>query len=214
VSTPVGVVPSISRPNLTQSVLWFSSWVPSSRGAFAGVCIGLFLLALLERYVAALRRACDVGWAKGWVVGLSLMRGISSDKTDGSRFPHPLRPAHTHINRRRPLHPPLPPSPHRPIAQNALLIRRSNWPPTRPAKKTLRGTRSSPSSSVVRRARENRMVLEMMAPWAPAKTITKQVQTISPRLSDWGWILGGKGGGVDLSGGVSICPGVYCKLYR
>ncbi|KAJ7710432.1 Ctr copper transporter family-domain-containing protein [Mycena rosella] len=43
--------------------LWFAGWVPQSKGALAGACIGLFLLAIVERWVAAVRRMCEAQWA-------------------------------------------------------------------------------------------------------------------------------------------------------
>nr|XP_018259286.1 uncharacterized protein I303_08214 [Kwoniella dejecticola CBS 10117]OBR81444.1 hypothetical protein I303_08214 [Kwoniella dejecticola CBS 10117] len=46
-------------------MLWFASWMPTSAGATVGVCIGLFLLAVFERYLVAFRRACDASWRKG-----------------------------------------------------------------------------------------------------------------------------------------------------
>ncbi|WWC91095.1 uncharacterized protein L201_006036 [Kwoniella dendrophila CBS 6074] len=46
-------------------MLWFASWIPSSAGATVGVCIGLFLFAIFERYLVAFRRACDASWRKG-----------------------------------------------------------------------------------------------------------------------------------------------------
>ncbi|KIR28496.1 hypothetical protein I307_05928 [Cryptococcus deuterogattii 99/473] len=46
-------------------MLWFASWMPSSAGATVGVCIGLFILAIFERYLIAFRRACDAAWRKG-----------------------------------------------------------------------------------------------------------------------------------------------------
>ncbi|WVW79475.1 hypothetical protein I302_101444 [Kwoniella bestiolae CBS 10118] len=46
-------------------MLWFASWMPSSAGATVGVCIGLFLFAVFERYLVAFRRACDAAWRKG-----------------------------------------------------------------------------------------------------------------------------------------------------
>ncbi|KAL0247906.1 hypothetical protein I308_103984 [Cryptococcus tetragattii IND107] len=48
-------------------MLWFASWMPSSAGATVGVCIGLFILAIFERYLIAFRRACDAAWRKGQV---------------------------------------------------------------------------------------------------------------------------------------------------
>ncbi|KAJ8519720.1 hypothetical protein ONZ45_g3346 [Pleurotus djamor] len=43
-------------------ILWFLGWVPKSTGAMVGTCIGLFLLALVERWIAAVRRVMEVHW--------------------------------------------------------------------------------------------------------------------------------------------------------
>ncbi|PPR01179.1 hypothetical protein CVT24_006055 [Panaeolus cyanescens] len=42
--------------------LFFEAWAPSSPGALAGATIGLFLLAVLERYLAAVRGSFDLHW--------------------------------------------------------------------------------------------------------------------------------------------------------
>ncbi len=42
--------------------LFFKDWNPSSAGAIAGACIGLVLLALLERWLAATRGALEAYW--------------------------------------------------------------------------------------------------------------------------------------------------------
>jgi copper transporter 1 len=42
--------------------LWLSLWAPSSRGEIAAACIGLFLMAILERLVAATRTMFDLHW--------------------------------------------------------------------------------------------------------------------------------------------------------
>jgi solute carrier family 31 (copper transporter), member 1 len=42
--------------------LWFLGWVPSSAGAMVGACIGLFLLALVERWITACRAVMEVHW--------------------------------------------------------------------------------------------------------------------------------------------------------
>ncbi|KAJ7118335.1 Ctr copper transporter family-domain-containing protein [Mycena epipterygia] len=42
--------------------LWFAGWVPQSAGAMAGACIGLFVLALVDRWVAALRAMMEAQW--------------------------------------------------------------------------------------------------------------------------------------------------------
>lgn len=42
--------------------LFFAGWVPETPGAIAGASIGLFLLALLERFVAACRPMMEIYW--------------------------------------------------------------------------------------------------------------------------------------------------------
>lgn len=44
--------------------LWFLGWVPQSAGAMVGACIGLFMLALVERWVAACRAVMEAHWSK------------------------------------------------------------------------------------------------------------------------------------------------------
>jgi len=44
--------------------LWFQYWVPSSAGALFGACIGLFLLAIFERWIAAGRAIAEQSWHK------------------------------------------------------------------------------------------------------------------------------------------------------
>ncbi|ORX39174.1 Ctr copper transporter family-domain-containing protein [Kockovaella imperatae] len=45
----------------------FKSWVPTSPGAIVGICIAVFILAIFDRYLAAMRRACDMYWRRGRV---------------------------------------------------------------------------------------------------------------------------------------------------
>ncbi|KAK7455772.1 hypothetical protein VKT23_010804 [Stygiomarasmius scandens] len=45
-------------------VLWFQGWVPASNGAMAGTCIGLFLLAIIDRWLAATRGCMEIFWAR------------------------------------------------------------------------------------------------------------------------------------------------------
>jgi len=42
--------------------LWLNVWAPSSKGQIAAACIGLFLMAVLERLVAAMRIMFDLHW--------------------------------------------------------------------------------------------------------------------------------------------------------
>ncbi|KAK7042004.1 CTR copper uptake transporter [Favolaschia claudopus] len=43
--------------------LWFSALTPSSSGAVAGACIALLLLAIFDRYLAAVRATLAARWA-------------------------------------------------------------------------------------------------------------------------------------------------------
>ncbi|KAJ3976101.1 CTR copper uptake transporter [Lentinula raphanica] len=45
-------------------ILWFQGWVPQGPGAMFGACVGLFLLALVDRWIAACRAMMEVHWAK------------------------------------------------------------------------------------------------------------------------------------------------------
>jgi solute carrier family 31 (copper transporter), member 1 len=44
--------------------LWFLGWVPKSAGAMIGTCIGLFLLALVDRWIAECRAMMEVHWSR------------------------------------------------------------------------------------------------------------------------------------------------------
>ncbi|TFK23121.1 hypothetical protein FA15DRAFT_490308 [Coprinopsis marcescibilis] len=64
--------------------LLFKEWVPSSPGAIAGACIGLFLLAVIERWTAAMRTMLEHHW-KHRALLLSSRFSPSSDKLSASR---------------------------------------------------------------------------------------------------------------------------------
>lgn len=42
--------------------LWFQGWVPQSAGAMVGACIGLFLLAVIARWISACRSLMEAHW--------------------------------------------------------------------------------------------------------------------------------------------------------
>ncbi|KAI0721430.1 CTR copper uptake transporter [Fomitopsis betulina] len=44
-------------------ILWFQGWVPASAGAMVGTCIGLFILAMVERWISAARAVMQGHWA-------------------------------------------------------------------------------------------------------------------------------------------------------
>jgi copper transporter 1 len=54
--------------------LWFLGWVPMSPGAMVGACIGLFLLALIERWIAACRAMMEVHWAKRYAAFICFVK--------------------------------------------------------------------------------------------------------------------------------------------
>ena len=46
----------------TGDVVWFQGWVPRATGPMIGACIGLFLLAVFDRWLAAYRGLIDSYW--------------------------------------------------------------------------------------------------------------------------------------------------------
>ncbi|KIL61659.1 hypothetical protein M378DRAFT_166611 [Amanita muscaria Koide BX008] len=44
--------------------LWFQYWVPTSPAAVLGACIGLFLLSIFERWIAACRAVAEKSWSQ------------------------------------------------------------------------------------------------------------------------------------------------------
>ncbi|KAJ7073225.1 CTR copper uptake transporter [Mycena belliarum] len=44
--------------------LWFAGWAPRSAGGLLGACLGLFALAVFERWVAARRAVLSAAWAR------------------------------------------------------------------------------------------------------------------------------------------------------
>ncbi|KAF6766266.1 Ctr copper transporter family-domain-containing protein [Ephemerocybe angulata] len=63
-------------------VLYFSAWTPSSPGAMVGACIGLFMLALFERWFAALRGVFEHHWKHRAL----LLSSRYSTRPEGSEF--------------------------------------------------------------------------------------------------------------------------------
>ena len=59
--------------------LYFKSLRPTSHGAIAGACIVLALLAIFDRWVAAMRGVAQVRWAQRYVV---VARGLRRTFTD------------------------------------------------------------------------------------------------------------------------------------
>jgi solute carrier family 31 (copper transporter), member 1 len=47
---------------MTGDYLYLKTWHPTSTGAVAGACIGLVVLALFDRWLAATRGVLDLRW--------------------------------------------------------------------------------------------------------------------------------------------------------
>ena len=47
--------------------LWFYGWAPGHPGAMAGACIGLFMLAMAERWLVAMRGVIEEHWSTRFV---------------------------------------------------------------------------------------------------------------------------------------------------
>ena len=47
--------------------LLFETWVPTSSGAIAGACIGLAVLAIIERWLNGVRGVLEMKWKKRYV---------------------------------------------------------------------------------------------------------------------------------------------------
>jgi len=69
----------------TGDPVWFDTWMPTSKGALAGACIGLFLLAVVERWIAAMRAVVEVWWKRKAqsIVALRFSRNKSMDGEKG-----------------------------------------------------------------------------------------------------------------------------------
>ncbi|KIM33897.1 hypothetical protein M408DRAFT_13618 [Serendipita vermifera MAFF 305830] len=51
--------------------LLFQDWVPTEPGPIFGACVGLFMLAIVDRWLAALRRFMEIWWAERARVAIS-----------------------------------------------------------------------------------------------------------------------------------------------
>ncbi|SGY61851.1 BQ5605_C007g04612 [Microbotryum silenes-dioicae] len=50
--------------SIGSSQLWFDGWIPTSSASTARACIGLALLAILSRFLAAVRTSCEANWTQ------------------------------------------------------------------------------------------------------------------------------------------------------
>ncbi|GAA5959829.1 hypothetical protein JCM3765_000116, partial [Sporobolomyces pararoseus] len=49
---------------LGASNLWFNSWTPTTAGSTFGACLGLFFLAILSRFLSAVKTCAEIAWAQ------------------------------------------------------------------------------------------------------------------------------------------------------
>ncbi|KAF8170759.1 CTR copper uptake transporter [Pholiota molesta] len=71
--------------------LWFLGWVPASRGAMAGACVGLFLLGVVDRWLAAVRAVAERAWRqREQISAANLLNGSKAsekEKANGGARP-------------------------------------------------------------------------------------------------------------------------------
>ncbi|TBU40029.1 CTR copper uptake transporter [Dichomitus squalens] len=78
-------------------ILWFYGWVPTGKGAMTGACIGLFLCALVDRWILAMRSVMEAHWYKRAQIAQANQANIlpSGEKPSSSSFPTRIRDAST-----------------------------------------------------------------------------------------------------------------------
>lgn len=75
-------------------VLWFQGWVPKSPGAMFGACLGLFLLAIVERWIAAIRSLAEAYWRKrAQIIARKEQATASDDNEKPPKSKIPARPS-------------------------------------------------------------------------------------------------------------------------
>ncbi|KAI0742239.1 CTR copper uptake transporter [Daedaleopsis nitida] len=67
-------------------ILLFYGWVPTSVGAMVGTCIGLFLLGLVDRWLAATRAVMGAHWNKRAQIALANKINVASTGEKPSAF--------------------------------------------------------------------------------------------------------------------------------
>ncbi|KAJ3784717.1 CTR copper uptake transporter [Lentinula aff. detonsa] len=82
-------------------ILWFQGWVPQGPGAMFGACVGLFLLALVDRWIAACRAMMEVHWAKRAQIAYANKLN-ANENADKKRAVSPLTPGNVFLMRRAP----------------------------------------------------------------------------------------------------------------
>lgn len=49
-------------------ILWFEGWVPQNKKAIGGACVGLFMLAIFDRWLGAIRSTAEAYWIQEYVI--------------------------------------------------------------------------------------------------------------------------------------------------
>ncbi|KAK7676995.1 hypothetical protein QCA50_020024 [Cerrena zonata] len=78
--------------------LWFEGWVPQSAGAMVGTCIGLFLLALVDRWIGACRGMMEMHWARRAQILKSDRLNHKGLPTSTSEKTKSAQPQHAHAS--------------------------------------------------------------------------------------------------------------------
>nr|AFU72291.1 copper transport protein CTR3 [Amanita strobiliformis] len=71
---------------LIGDTLWFQAWTPDSPGTVAGACLGLFFLAIFERWIAAARATAEWSWNRSAQLAVSERPNRSKEPTH-QKFP-------------------------------------------------------------------------------------------------------------------------------
>lgn len=67
--------------------IWFKEWVPMSTGAMIGTCIGLFLLAIVDRWTTAISSTVEIRWSKKTEINVTQKLGATTEVNKESQEP-------------------------------------------------------------------------------------------------------------------------------
>ncbi|PPQ75011.1 hypothetical protein CVT24_010395 [Panaeolus cyanescens] len=72
--------------------IWFEGWVPTSPGAIGGTCVGMFLLALVERWLSAMRGMAELYWRnRARIEHANRLNAVSTKEADRDSLAHAHR---------------------------------------------------------------------------------------------------------------------------
>ncbi|BGP02240.1 Copper transporter [Rhodotorula toruloides ATCC 204091] len=61
-STSATMMSTFFTTSLGSANVWFSGWTPTTAGETFGACLGLFFLAVLSRFLSAVKACAEVAW--------------------------------------------------------------------------------------------------------------------------------------------------------